>query len=48
MFIVFCKWVVEKMTPNHEKARDVYLSQSVDQADLEHRMRELMRKGWMV
>lgn len=48
MFIVFFKWVAEKLLPNQEKARDLYLAQSVDQADLEHRMRELTRKGWMI
>lgn len=48
MFIVFCKWVADKFAPNHEKAREVYLSQAVDQADLEHRIRHLERKGWLI
>ena len=48
MFYMFCKWVIEKIASNHEKVRDDYLAQAVDQADLEHRLRNLERKGWLI
>ena len=48
MFTIFYKWVLEKLTPDHERAREEYLAQSSDQADLERRMRSLERKGWFV
>jgi len=48
MLTVFYKWVTEKLSSEQERAREAYLAQSVDQVDLEHRMRTLMRKGWFV
>jgi hypothetical protein len=41
----FWDWVLETFTVDYQKEIEEYLADSVNHADLENRMRTLMRRG---
>lgn len=43
----FWTWVKKAFTPSYQSEVEMYLKDSVDHRDLEHRMQTLMRRGML-